>query len=173
MDYNTLLDLSTDLGYELAMSGAETFRVEDSINRILAAYGVESEVFAIPNCLTVSIETADGQLLTRMRRIGQHGNDLDSLERFNGLSRAICNRTPEPREGKRWLNIVRESRQHYNFPVYLLGNFIGGAGFAVFFGDFQKIRSLFISQVYYFIVTTSTRPATARSTSASSTIRYW
>lgn len=134
MDYNTLLDLSTDLGYELAMSGAETFRVEDSINRILAAYGVESEVFAIPNCLTVSIETADGQLLTRMRRIGQHGNDLDSLERFNGLSRAICNRTPEPSEGKRWLNIVRESRQHYNFPVYLLGNFIGGAGFAVFFG---------------------------------------
>ena len=99
MDYNTLLDLSTDLGYELAMSGAETFRVEESINRIMAAYNVESEVFAIPNCLTVSIETADGQLLTRMRRIGQHGNDLDSVERFNGLSRAICNRKPEPSEG--------------------------------------------------------------------------
>ena len=29
MDYNTLLDLATDLGYELAMSGAETFRVEE------------------------------------------------------------------------------------------------------------------------------------------------
>ena len=96
MDYNTLLDLATDLGYELAMSGAETFRVEESINRVLATYGVASEVFAIPNCLTVSIETADGQLLTRMRRIGGHGNDLDSLEQFNGLSRAICNRKPDP-----------------------------------------------------------------------------
>ena len=134
MDYNTLLDLSTDLGYELAMSGAETFRVEESINRIMAAYNVESEVFAIPNCLTVSIETADGQLLTRMRRIGQHGNDLDSVERFNGLSRAICNRKPEPSEGKRWLNIVRDSRLHYGFPMYLLGNFVGGAGFSLFFG---------------------------------------
>ena len=25
MDYNALLDLSTDIGYELAMAGAETF----------------------------------------------------------------------------------------------------------------------------------------------------
>ena len=134
MDYNILLDMATDLGYELAMSGAETFRVEESINRVLAAYGVESEVFAIPNCLTVSIETNDGQILTRMRRIGSHGNDLDSVERFNGLSRAICNRVPEPREGKRWLQIVRESRLRYGMPMYLLGNFLGAAGFAIFFG---------------------------------------
>ena len=134
MDYNTLLDLATDLGYELAMSGAETFRVEESINRVLASYGVESEVFAIPNCLTVSIETEDGQILTRMRRIGQHGNDLDSVERFNGLSRAICNRKPDPAEGKRWLDLVRDGRLHYSFPIYLVGNFLGAAGFSIFFG---------------------------------------
>lgn len=134
MDYNTLLDLATDLGYELAMSGAETFRVEESINRIFAAYGLQAEVFAIPNCLTVSIETTDGQILTRMRRIGSHGNDLDSVERFNGLSRAICNRVPDPAEGRKWLDLVRQSRLHYSFPVYLLGNFLGAAGFSIFFG---------------------------------------
>ena len=134
MDYNTLLDLATDLGYELAMSGAETFRVEESISRVLKTYSVEAEVFAIPNCLTVSIETADGQILTRMRRIGPHGNDLDSVERFNGLSRAICNRKPDPDEAKRWLEMVRNSRVSYAFPAYLLGNFIGAAGFAIFYG---------------------------------------
>lgn len=134
MDYNTLLDLATDLGYELSMSGAETFRVEESINRILAVYGLRAEVFAIPNCLTVSIETEEGQILTRMRRIGSHGNDLDSVERFNGLSRAICNRVPDPVEGKRWLEIVRESRLHYGLPMYLLGNILGAAGYAIFFG---------------------------------------
>ena len=134
MDYNTLLDLATDLGYELAMCGAETFRVEESIGRIFAAYGIQAEVFAIPNCLTVSIETENGQNLTRMRRIGQHGNDLDSVERFNGLSRAICNRTPDPQEGKRWLDLVRQSRRQYSYPVFLLGNFLGGAGFSLIFG---------------------------------------
>ena len=38
MDYNTLLEVAVDLGYELAMAGAETFRVEESVNRILDAY---------------------------------------------------------------------------------------------------------------------------------------
>ena len=134
MDYHTLLDLATDLGYELAMCGAETFRVEESINRVLAAYGLKAEVFAIPNCLTVSIETEKGQILTRMRRIGTHGSDLDAVERFNGLSRAICNRKPAPAEGKKWLDIVRQGRIYYSFHAYLLGNFLGAAGFALFFG---------------------------------------
>ena len=134
MDYNTLLDLATDLGYELAMSGAETFRVEESVSRVLASYGLASEVFAIPNCLIVSIETPDGQSLTRMRRIGQHGNDLNSVERFSGLSRALCNRVPMPAEGKRWLDIVREGCRQYSFPMYLVGSFLGAAGFTVFFG---------------------------------------
>ena len=134
MDYNTLLDMATDLGYELAMCGAETFRVEESVTRVLSVYGLTPEVFAIPNCLIVSIETEDGQSLTRMRRIGQHGNDLDSVERFNGLSRAICNRRPAPAEGKRWLNIVRAGCRQYSFPMYLLGSLLGAAGFTVFFG---------------------------------------
>ena len=92
MNYSALLELATDLGYELAMCGAETFRVEESINRILSTYGVTAEVFSIPNCLIVSIETPEGELMTRMRRIGYHGNDLDGIECFNAISRAICNR---------------------------------------------------------------------------------
>ena len=112
MDYNALLDMSTDLGYELAMAGAETFRVEESISRCLAAYNVEAEVFAIPNYLVVSIITEDGQHITRMRRIGIHGNDLDAVEKFNGLSRAFCNRRPEPKEGLRWLDVVRSGRRY-------------------------------------------------------------
>ena len=60
MDYNTLLDMATELGYELAMAGAETFRVEESILRIMAAYGIQAEVFAIPNYLIVSIVDEEG-----------------------------------------------------------------------------------------------------------------
>ena len=55
MEYSKLLDMATDLGYGLAMNGAETFRVEESISRVLAAYEVEAEVFVIPNCMHVSI----------------------------------------------------------------------------------------------------------------------
>ena len=60
MDYNLLMNLAIDLGYELAMSGAETFRVEESITRILAAYSVDSDVFAIPNYIMITIRTDEG-----------------------------------------------------------------------------------------------------------------
>ena len=134
MEYSKLLDLATDLGYELAMCGAETFRVEESVERVLMTYGIKSEVFAIPNCLHVSIETAEGKPLTRMRRIGYHGNDLDGVERFSGLSRAICSQKPEPEEARKWLNEIRSTQHSYPLPINLLGSFLGAFGFAMVFG---------------------------------------
>lgn len=134
MNYSLLLDLATDIGYELAMCGAETFRIEESISRILGTYGVTSEVFAIPNCLIVSIETPEGELITRMRRIGYHGNDLDGVECFNAMSRAICNRKPSIEEAHSWLNQSHLIRKQYSPLVYLLGNAMGAFGFALFFG---------------------------------------
>lgn len=134
MDYEILLDLVTDLGYSLAMSGAETFRVEESINRILTTYDIESEVFAITNCMTVSIKTPDGKTVTRMKRIGFHGNDLDTVERYSNLSRRICTQKPSPETALQWLEETHSSRIKYKLPLYLLGNILGAAGFAVFFG---------------------------------------
>ena len=134
MDYNTLLELAVELGYELANAGAETFRVEESITRVLGAYGIQAECFSIPNCLIVSIETPDGRPMTRMRRIGQHGNDLDAVEKFSGLSRALCNRRPDPKTGMDWLDRTRASRRQYSAAMSYLGDFMGASGFAVFFG---------------------------------------
>lgn len=134
MNYNDLLDLATDMGYELAVSGAETYRVEESICRMLDSYGVEAEVFVIPNCMTVSIETPDGTPLTRMRRIGYHGNNIDGVERFNGLFRAICNRRPAPSEAREWMDMVCSSRKYYSLSAFLAGAFLGSAGFSLFFG---------------------------------------
>ena len=134
MDYNTLMDLVEELGYRLAMCGAETFRIEESVNRILAAYGIESEVFAIPNCLIVSIETLEGKPMTRMRRIGYHGNDLDSVEKYSNLSRRICAEKPEPATAKQWLKQTELSRRNYPPIITIVGSALGGCGFSVLFG---------------------------------------
>ena len=134
MDYSTLLDLSAELGYRLSMAGAETFRVEESITRVLNAYGIASEVFVIPNCLHVSIETADGTPMTRMRRIGHHGNDLDTVERYNSLSRRICAEKPEPELIRTWLEETKASCRQFPFWINMIGHFVAGAGFTVFFG---------------------------------------
>lgn len=134
MEYSKLLDLTTELGYRLAMSGAETFRVEESITRILQAYEIEAEVFAIPNCLHVSIEPVIGRPLTRMRRIGSHGNDLDAVERYTNLSRRICTERPAPEIAQKWLDDAIASTRVYPLWLYLIGNFLGAFGFAFLFG---------------------------------------
>ena len=134
MDYNTIMDLAADLGYELSKSGAETFRVEDTMSRVLQSYGIESEVFAIPNYLIVSILTQTGKPITRMRRIGYHGHNLDAVEKLNALSRRICSSHPEPEEAMNLLEEVRSSVPCYKLSMYLLGNFLGAAGFGLLFG---------------------------------------
>lgn len=138
MDYNLLLDFATDLGYRLAMSGAETFRVEESINRIMDAYGIQGEVFAIPNCITVSIEADHNRPITRMRRIGYHGNDLDAVEGYSNLSRLVCQVIPKPETAMQWLRDADRGRRYYPTYLFLLGNYIAAFGFTMFFGGTLK-----------------------------------
>ena len=70
LDYNKLLDVVSEMGYRLMESGAEIYRVEESIHRLLEAYGLpRGEVFAIPNCIIVSLTSPEGQPLTQIRRM--------------------------------------------------------------------------------------------------------
>ncbi len=134
MDYNLLMDLAIDLGYELAMSGAETFRVEESVTRLLGAYGVDSDVFAIPNYIMITIRRADGTPITRMRRIGYHGNNMDSVEKFSGLSRRFVSQTPTLEEGHQWLADTRKSCRSYPLKTQYLAHLLGAGGFGLFMG---------------------------------------
>lgn len=134
MNYHLVVDLAVNIGYDLAMCGAETFRVEDTVNRILQSYGLDSEVFAIPNYLIVTVMTVQGEPITRMRRIAFHGTDLDAVEKLNELSRAICNRHPSVPEAVAWLEQVHKARRSFSLPIRLFGDFLGAAGFSVLFG---------------------------------------
>ena len=134
MDESLLLELATNLGYNLAMSGAETYRVEESIVRVLKAYGYEAEAFAIPNCLTVSMISPDGTPMTRMRRIGSHGNDLDAVERYSNLSRRICSGIPEPEIAAQWLRETKANCLQFRCAGKAAGYFLGAFGFCAFYG---------------------------------------
>ena len=134
MDYYLLTDLAARVGYHLALSGAETFRVEETIRRIIGAYGIECEAFSIPNCVMVSLEAANGKPLMVMKRVGFHGNDLESVEKLNALSRRICAETPDPAVAAQWLKETSAARRTYPIPVYYLGNFLAAAGFCPVFG---------------------------------------
>ena len=90
------------IGYELAIAGAETYRVEETMRRVIEAYGTEGQAFAIPNCVAVSFVAQNTKPLTIMKRVGYHGNDLERIEKLNALSRRICAEVPELAGIERW-----------------------------------------------------------------------
>ena len=156
MDYSLIFDTAVEIGYQLAMHGAETYRIEESINRITAAYGAKAEVFAIPNSMTATVLTPDGETITRLRRIGFHGNDMDTVELYSNLSRRICAEKPEPKVAAQWLKEAAARKRSYKLPIILLGNMLGSFGFCLFFGGtiFDSLVSalcgLAIGSINYF-----------------------
>lgn len=135
MDYNALLAVASDLGYGLLESGAEIYRVEEAIQRLLHAYGVaQADPFVIPNCIIVSFTTPDGVPMTQVRRMPSHGTDVDLLEGYNGLCRRLCRETPPLSEARDALERLRLNRRSYPLPLLLLAYFVGTAAFSLFFG---------------------------------------
>ena len=55
MNYELLVESWCELGLGLLHSGAEIYRVEDTLHRLAQAYHLRCEVFASPNCLIVSV----------------------------------------------------------------------------------------------------------------------
>ena len=134
-DYDKLLALAAQAGFRLLESGAEIYRVEESIHRILLAYGAPSaEVFAIPNCIIVSLTAPGGQPLTQIRRMPPHSTDLDQLERYNDLCRRLCRDTPPPEQALSMLEEIHRTRHIYPPWVQILGSLLGGGMFTLFFG---------------------------------------
>lgn len=135
MDYDKLINLATNMGYRLLETGAEIYRVEESVQRILAAYGLNSgEVFAIPNCIIVSIVTPTGRTFTRVRRMPSHGTDIDQLERYNDLCRRLCAETPDVDQALEKMDTLAQSARSYSLPVQFAAYFSGAAVFTLFFG---------------------------------------
>ncbi|MEG2455551.1 MAG: threonine/serine exporter family protein [Oscillospiraceae bacterium] len=135
MDYDALLDLVTEAGFSLEQSGAEIYRVEESVSRLLVAYGITTgEVFAIPNCLIVSLTTPSGHSLTRVRRIPPHGTDIFQIEAVNSLCRKLCRETPDYRSARQALEDVRTREPHHAPLTRMLGYFLGAGFFTLFWG---------------------------------------
>lgn len=135
MNVERVLQLAVDMGCNLMVSGAEIYRVEESMSLLLRAYGAaDAEVFAIPHCIIVSVTTPDGRPITRMRRIGVHGTDIEVMERCNDLNRLLCAQTPPVEQAHALLRSIEGQRRRYTPVQTLLGYGLSPAFFAPLFG---------------------------------------
>ena len=94
-DPDQFLNFCCEMGRQLIENGAEIYRVEESADRLLAAYGYqEAEVFAIPAYIILNIQD-ETRNYTKSVRIKTFSINLDKLDRLNALCRRVCQETPD------------------------------------------------------------------------------
>lgn len=123
-----------DIGEQMLICGAEVHRVEDSINRMCAAFGAErSDVFIITSSMVVTVYMPDESVYTQTRRIKGIGTDIEKLHGLNRLSREICSEKLTPEQIR---SEFREILNLRSYPLWVecIAYMAVAAAFAVFFG---------------------------------------
>ena len=134
LDYDQLLDGCSEIGVQLVHFGGEIQRAEDTVRRLLAAYGLEGEVFAVPNCVWASVRTPDGSTYARMRRVPPIATNIEGIERLNDLSRRLCAHPPaDPSQLRELCRETLAALPSYPAALVLAGYFLGAFSFALFF----------------------------------------
>ncbi|MBE6928067.1 MAG: threonine/serine exporter family protein [Ruminococcaceae bacterium] len=134
MNYTLLMELVSEIGCRIAVGGGETYRVEESVNRILTAYGVESRVYSVPNSLIITILIPGQAPMTQLCRMERKGTDLDAVEQYSNLGRRICTQIPDLETAMQWVKETEKKRKQYKLPTLLLGYVLVAWGFSIFFG---------------------------------------
>ncbi|MDO4492907.1 MAG: threonine/serine exporter family protein [Clostridia bacterium] len=135
MDYEKIFGLILDLGSALVNSGAEVHRAEDTMYRLLEAYGFENpNVWLVPtNIQATVILPGSGKLRTQIRHVRAASINFNRFDKLNDLSRHLCANPVDAPEFRRLLN---EALDHECNPVWLqyIGAMLGGPFYALFFG---------------------------------------
>ena len=134
MNYQRILEGILDIGEAMLCSGAENFRLDDTLYRMCKSYGFKRyDVFVIPSNIQITVETPEGEFLTQIRHIESAGINYDRLDYLNNLARYVCRHTPDEETlREKYLEVMNRKQQ----PVALTyaAGIMGGTGFAVFFG---------------------------------------
>ena len=122
-----ILKAACKLGRNILENGGEIYRVEETINFFLEAYGIfDAQIFAIPATIIVTVDNED-KPLTQVERVKGSSLNLDKLSKFNDLSRRACRNTPDIDSVLKEIELIR-SEQPYSFFVSLMAY-----GFTAFF----------------------------------------
>ena len=83
MNENKVLVLANLVGKIALQSGAETYRVEDIINRICRHYGLNAQCFVSITCIITSVRNYKGELFCSVERVPNRTTNLNIAEVYS------------------------------------------------------------------------------------------
>lgn len=123
------------LGKVMLMSGAETYRVENSIAIVCRRFGLKSESFVTTTCVLSSAKKKNGEIITEVNRVYNLSNNLDKINKINNIILNIENYTLVDLE--REIKKI-QSETGYRSKYTLISYFFAAAFFSLLFkGGFR------------------------------------
>jgi uncharacterized membrane protein YjjP (DUF1212 family) len=103
-----LLEICANSGALLLRNGAEIYRVEDTVERIVRSRKnvKDVDVYSTTNVLMVSFNV-DGQIYSNVRRVKDRRTNLIVVDRVNSFSRKFCSGGYTLEEGLKELEIIK------------------------------------------------------------------
>lgn len=134
MNYKLLFKTAMLAGEIMAQSGAETFRVEDTMNRILSTSQLQSvEVYATTTGIVATLSDPSIEPISGVMRISNRTNNLSRINDVNQISRNICDGKMTIEEAIEKLENIRNSKPYSKLTI-ALATVISTTGFAGLFG---------------------------------------
>lgn len=121
-------------GEVMLKNGAETSRVEDTINRILKTSNFDIiESFVTPTGIFVTLDDPSIEMISYIKRVYKRETHLKRVALANDLSRKFCAGEVNLDEALKKIIIIEEELPYPNWLISLAKGFVAG-GFAVVFG---------------------------------------
>lgn len=114
-----LAEIALMAGEILLTSGAEIYRVEETIDKICACYQAKSESFVLPTGMFISIKRPDYEPVTSFKRIKLRSFKLDYIDAINSFSRSLEREPLSYEQAIEKLNTIK-NRKSYGMPLRVL-----------------------------------------------------
>lgn len=116
---NNIVDISSEIGKLIIENGGEISRAEDTIRRILISNNVKNfSIFCISSVVIVSTDN-----YISIKRITKNELNLYEIDKYNSVSRAICNKA-------KFIPVNNK----YHIITQLFAIILGTGSFCIYFG---------------------------------------
>ena len=133
MEINEILEVANYAGKIMLESGAEAYRVEETMNRICISLGVESaSSYATPTVIISSV-SHNKSIKSLVERISNRSVNMQKIDKVNDLARKISTDNITLEELRKKLKEIDEEKRYSN-KTTILFSALGAFAFVFLFG---------------------------------------
>jgi len=161
---NKVAELAIETGSIVLESGGETHRVEDMMHKVCTEFGFEAnDNYVTLTGIFLSIKSAEGEIVTIVKRINTRIVDLDKISSVSKLTYELMNRNKQKKknneinpmsytEFSQKLEEIKAKKQYPAWVKYICGGITPGFFCLLFGGSWLEFFVAFIMGIFVTII---------------------